>query len=92
MVSGDLTALTLSFSPAGLTQARVLASQSGVEGADGVTDARIHSATKLPDPTPTWDVVLALSTAEGESFLSTRWRWFIGGGWRIIGLQSGSPG
>ena len=90
MVSGDLTALTLSFSPTGLAQARSLASQSGVEGAGGVTSAKIHSAVQLSDATPTWDIVLALSAEEGDSSLSTRWRWFPGAGWRIVALEPGS--
>ena len=91
MVSGDLTALTLSFAPAGLAQARLLASQNGVEGAGEVSAAAIHSARELADPVPTWEVVLAISATD-ESFLNTRWRWFDSVGWRIVGLEPGSAG
>lgn len=89
LVSGDLTALTLSFAPAGLMQARALAEQSASDG-PRIGSASIHSSEEIGGQPPAWSITFVVLTEAGvESYFGTRWQAFPDVGWRIVSLDTG---
>lgn len=86
LVSGDLTAVTLSFAPSGLAGARALVDQTGARGI-GHFDAASVETRAASDDTAEWEFVFSLSSVRGESRLWTQWRWFPDVGWRITAVR-----
>jgi|GEM_PF-6819243 len=90
LVSGDLTALTLSFAPAGLMQARELAARSGNDSPQ-VASADIHASERLGGQPEGWTITFVVQSDAGdESYFETRWQAFPDVGWRIVSLDTGN--
>lgn len=86
LVSGDLTAVTLSFAPSGLAGARALVDQTGARGIGHFEAASVETLV-VSDDAAQWEIVFALSSVRGESRLWTQWRWFPDAGWRITAVR-----
>ena len=86
LVTGDLTAVTLSFAPSGLAEARALVDRNGATGISHFDAASVHAVEEVDSDEAQWDIVFALSSSRGDSKLWTRWQWFEGVGWRIAAL------